>query len=197
MGIRRTTTVSRSLRCRCWPFFRMLIASAADRSAMTRPTGSMACSERDASTDEATTDLLAEIVMTTPKMPEHLGTEITCSLMCSRTYRRSDANATQARPLLLYMRLKRDIWLSRPGPTSLNEPYANQPPTTVSPMSFHFRFESFGPDRSQIVEPWRSGWLEAPGFIRTTDGYAGRLRDRGAVPKITLRPSQRDRIPGA
>jgi hypothetical protein len=49
--------------------------------------------------------------MTTPKMLEHLGREITCSLMCSRTYRRSDSNATQARPLLLCMRLKRDIRL--------------------------------------------------------------------------------------
>ena len=44
-------------------------------------------------------------------MPEHLGREITCSPMCSRTYRRSNANTTQARPLLLYMRLKRDIRL--------------------------------------------------------------------------------------
>jgi hypothetical protein len=55
--------------------------------------------------------LLAEIVMTKPNTPEHLGREISCSLMCSRTYCRGDANAAQASPLLLYMRLKRDIRL--------------------------------------------------------------------------------------
>ncbi|CCD96152.1 hypothetical protein BRAO375_4970003 [Bradyrhizobium sp. ORS 375] len=41
-------------------------------------------SELDASTDEAMAHLLAEIVMTRPNLPKHLGREIRCSLMCSR-----------------------------------------------------------------------------------------------------------------
>ncbi|MGJ5201387.1 hypothetical protein [Bradyrhizobium sp. HKCCYLRH1030] len=68
-------------------------------------------SERDASIDEAIAHLLAEIVMTRPELPKHLGREIRCSLMCSRVYHRSDANGAQAHPSLLYMRLKPDLRL--------------------------------------------------------------------------------------
>jgi hypothetical protein len=64
-----------------------------------------------ASADEAIIDFLAEIVAITPKMPAHFGQEITCSLMCSRTYRSSDNSCTLGRPLLLYMRLSRDTRL--------------------------------------------------------------------------------------
>jgi hypothetical protein len=68
-------------------------------------------SDCDASADEAIIDFLAEIVAITPKMPAHVGQEITCSLMCSRTYRRSDTSFTLGRPLLLYVRLSRDARL--------------------------------------------------------------------------------------
>jgi hypothetical protein len=41
----------------------------------------------DSVADEAITDVLAEIVSIEPKMPQHIGKEVTCHLMCSRTYR--------------------------------------------------------------------------------------------------------------
>ena len=72
-------------------------------------------SERDASTDEAITHLLSEIAMTKPKMPKHLGREIRCSLMRSRIVHRNDANAAQAHPVLLYLRLKPDLQLFSSG----------------------------------------------------------------------------------
>ncbi len=67
--------------------------------------------ESDSSTDEAIAHLLAEIVMTKPKLPKHLGRDVSCSLMCSRIHHRSDANAAQVHPVLLYIRLKPDLRL--------------------------------------------------------------------------------------
>ncbi len=65
--------------------------------------------DNGASGDEAIIDFQADI--TTPKMPLHVGQRITCSLMCSRTYRASDDSCTLGRPLLLYVRLSRDTRL--------------------------------------------------------------------------------------
>jgi hypothetical protein len=70
--------------------------------------------------DEAITDVLCNIVAMTPNMPEHLGMEVTCSLMCSREYRRVDdpdeerwphigkGQTVPERPFLLNMRLGKD-----------------------------------------------------------------------------------------
>jgi hypothetical protein len=41
--------------------------------------------------DEAITDVLCDIVAMTPNMPQHLGKEVSCSLMCSREYDRSNS----------------------------------------------------------------------------------------------------------
>lgn len=67
--------------------------------------------DNEASSDEAIIDFQADIVTITPEMPRHVGQTITCSLMCSRTYRASDDNCTLGRPLLLYVRLSRDTRL--------------------------------------------------------------------------------------
>lgn len=67
--------------------------------------------DNDASGDEAIIDFLAEIVTITPKMPIHVGQEITCALMCSRTYRASDNSCILGRPLLLYVKLSRETRL--------------------------------------------------------------------------------------
>lgn len=67
--------------------------------------------DNEAGGDEAIIDFQADIVTTTPEMPLHVGQRITCSLMCSRTYRASDDSCTLGRPLLLYVRLSRDTRL--------------------------------------------------------------------------------------
>jgi hypothetical protein len=74
----------------------------------------------DGVSDEAITDVLCEILAMTPNTPEHLGKEVTCSLMCSREYGRVDdpdekrwprigkGQAVPERPFLLNMRLGKD-----------------------------------------------------------------------------------------
>jgi hypothetical protein len=71
----------------------------------------------DGVSDEAITDVLCDIVAMAPNMPEHLGREVTCSLMCSREYSRVDdpdeerwprigkGQPVPERPFLLNMRL--------------------------------------------------------------------------------------------
>jgi hypothetical protein len=44
----------------------------------------------DGVVDEAITDMLCDIAKMTPNMPQHIGKEVTCSLMCSREYGRVD-----------------------------------------------------------------------------------------------------------
>lgn len=70
--------------------------------------------------DEAITDVLCDIVAMTPNMPQHLGKEVTCSLICSREYGRVDdpdekgwprigkGQTVPERPFLLNMRLAKD-----------------------------------------------------------------------------------------
>lgn len=74
----------------------------------------------DGLSDEAITDVLCQIVALTPDMPEYLGKEVTCSLMCSRQYGRVDdpdekgwprigqGKTVPERPFLLNMRLGSD-----------------------------------------------------------------------------------------
>jgi hypothetical protein len=74
----------------------------------------------DGVSDEASTNVLCDIVAMTPKMPKHPGKEVTCSLMCSREYGRVDdpdekrwprigkGQTVPERPLLLNMRLGKD-----------------------------------------------------------------------------------------
>ncbi|WP_315730208.1 hypothetical protein [Bradyrhizobium sp. SZCCHNRI2010] len=74
----------------------------------------------DGVSDEAITDVLCDIVAMTPNMPQHLGKEVTCSLMCSREYRRVDdpdeegwprvgkGQTIPETPFLLSMRLGKD-----------------------------------------------------------------------------------------
>ncbi len=65
----------------------------------------------DVSNDEAILDFLAEIIEVTPKMPQYVGVDINCSLMSARTYRANNNGLSLGNPLLLYMRLSRDIRL--------------------------------------------------------------------------------------
>lgn len=70
--------------------------------------------------DEAITDILCDIVAMTPNMPEPIGNQVTCSLMCSREYGRVDdpnekgwprigkGHTVPERPFLLNMRLGKD-----------------------------------------------------------------------------------------
>jgi hypothetical protein len=74
----------------------------------------------DGVSDEAITDVLCDILAMTPNTPEHVGKEVTCSLMCSREYGRVDdpdekhwprigkGQAVPERPFLLNMRLSKD-----------------------------------------------------------------------------------------
>jgi hypothetical protein len=74
----------------------------------------------DGVSDEAITVVLCDILATMPNTPEHLGKEVTCSLMCSREYGRVDdleekrwppigkGQAVPERPFLLNMRLGKD-----------------------------------------------------------------------------------------
>ena len=71
----------------------------------------------DGVADEAITDVLCDIVATTPNLPKQLGKEVTCSLMCSREYGRVDdpdekgwprCQTVPERPFLLNMRLGND-----------------------------------------------------------------------------------------
>jgi hypothetical protein len=70
--------------------------------------------------DEAITDVLCNIVAMTPDRAEHLGKEVTCSLMCSRQYGRIDdpddkrwphigkGQTVPERPFLLNMQLGKE-----------------------------------------------------------------------------------------
>jgi hypothetical protein len=74
----------------------------------------------DGVSDEATTDVLCDIVAMKPDMPKHLGKEVICSLMCSRAYGRVDdpgekhwprigkGQPVPESPFLLNMRLGED-----------------------------------------------------------------------------------------
>lgn len=74
----------------------------------------------DGISDEAITDVLCDIVAMKPNMPKHFGTEVMCSLMCSRQYGRVDdpnekgwprigkGQTAPERPFLLNMRLAKD-----------------------------------------------------------------------------------------
>lgn len=74
----------------------------------------------DGVADEAITDVLCKIIAISPNMPKHLYKEVTCSLMCSRTYARVDdpdeerwprigkGRTVPERPFLLNMRLGKD-----------------------------------------------------------------------------------------
>jgi hypothetical protein len=74
----------------------------------------------DGISDEAITDMLCDILAMTPNTPEHIGKEVTCSLMCARQYGRVDdpdekrwprigkGQAVPERPFLLNMRLGKD-----------------------------------------------------------------------------------------
>jgi hypothetical protein len=74
----------------------------------------------DGVSDEAITDVLCDIVAMTPNMPQHLGKEVICALMCSRKYGRVDdpdekrwprigkGQTAPERPFLLCMRLGKD-----------------------------------------------------------------------------------------
>lgn len=74
----------------------------------------------DGVSDEAITNVLCDIVAMTPSMPEQLGKEVTCSLMCSRTYGRVDdpdekswprigkGQTVPERPFLMSMHLGKD-----------------------------------------------------------------------------------------
>ena len=64
-------------------------------------------SESEKIVDEAIIDITAEITTTEPERPEHIGEELNCSLVCSRTYDRDVAQARANNPLLYSIVLKR------------------------------------------------------------------------------------------
>lgn len=56
-------------------------------------------------------DFEAKIVTITPKMSQHIGELLRCSLMCSRTYKPEVNHCSLGNTLLLDVRLSRDVRL--------------------------------------------------------------------------------------
>jgi hypothetical protein len=60
------------------------------------------------SSDEATIDIVAEILAIAPSMPSHIGKELECSLISAVTYRRGDPERPPTGPMLYRVGLKKD-----------------------------------------------------------------------------------------